>query len=342
PGAPDAPCTELCLYNAHLQLVEIAPAPDVPPLATFVNEEGAQLELLATTVFTMPGNSALGPGRIDAVAAPPLQLLAATWRLDDNTHTQLHHSPTQMPVNYLHLTDAAGNVLAQADHPLGERRIELHDSRMVLDLVPLPTDAALAPATELRLGLWYPESAGYFWSPDAETDAVGRVRIGQLADLSRRLPLPAIGPNPAVAVTFTNAADGRSLRLLDASLTPNATPEHLQLSTIWEQRDLFIPRVSVTLVAHLTDQTGAALQSEAHSLETQRLTWHQGYLYFDRLDLPPTWILQGDGTDQEVWLEMIYLDSGQRYTADRAERVDANGRVRLGTLAELLRSSQSD
>ncbi|MCB0127980.1 MAG: hypothetical protein KDE31_26995, partial [Caldilineaceae bacterium] len=118
--------------------------------------------------------------------------------------------------------------------------------------------------------------------------------------------------------------------------------EHLQLSTIWEQRDLFIPRVSVTLVAHLTDQTGAALQSEAHSLETQRLTWHQGYLYFDRLDLPPTWILQGDGTDQEVWLEMIYLDSGQRYTADRAERVDANGRVRLGTLAELLRSSQSD
>ncbi|MCB0190002.1 MAG: hypothetical protein KDE31_37280 [Caldilineaceae bacterium] len=275
-------------------------------------------------------------------------MLVTTWRLDEKLHTQLHDPSTPMPVSYLHLTDAEGTLLAQADHPLGERRIELHDEGIVLDLVALPRVVADPADVELRLGLWYPESAQYFWSPTSEADGAGRVRLGNLADFTQYFAPPALPVNSALATTFSNPIDGRSLRLLDAYLTPDPTYEHLQLSTFWEQSNLFIPGVSVTLFAHLTDPgrrvdpAEGALQSEAHLLDPQQLTWHDGYLRFDRFPLPQSWTLDKIDTDQELWIELLYLDSGQRYQADRLDRVDANGRVRLGTVAELLRPIEPD
>lgn len=349
----DQLCVTLCLYNPSVQLVEISVPTEQPPVATFINEAGTRVELLATTILTMPATVETNlMGSTAPQKEPPLQLLVNTWRLDDNLHTLLHESPTQLPVNYLHLTDEAGTVLAQADHPIGERHIDLHEQQIILDLVPLPAAVATLPSTELRLGLWYPDTAQYFWSPDGKVDAVGRVNIGELADLRQLFPLPPMPLNAQLATTFTNAEDGRSLRLLDAFLTLNPTTNQLQLATVWEQRNLFIPTVSVTLLAHLTDQNGVRLQEEAHLLTSQQLTWHNGEIRYDLLDLPQSWIGKthsaGNFTSQngtaadEIRIALIYLDSGQRYQADRPDLVDADGRVRLGPIADLLRSPERD
>ena len=252
-------CRELCLHNLQVKLAQPQHAADALPIATFVTETDDRLALLATTIVDLPPTAAL---------APTSQLLVNSWRLDDRHHTILHDAPTQMPVNYIHLTDAAGNTLLQADHQLGQRRLYLPDERILVDLVALPVRASASTPTELRMGLWYPQTEQYFWSPDvAKTDAVGRVNIGQLVDMTNTHFVPPLPINKRFSTRFTNSADGRSLHLLDAYITTDSNEiGQYQLATVWAQPDLFIAPVSVTLFAHLLDREGELLESVEHVL----------------------------------------------------------------------------
>lgn len=321
-------CEELCLHNVHVKLINPLPAATAPPVATFVDESGSALELLATKLFTVPATTA-------APTTKP-QLLMNVWRLDDNSYRILQDDPMRMPVNFVHFTDDAGNTLLQADHPLGVRRLLVPDAKILFDLVALPQTDSVTQPTELRMGLWYPQTEQYFWSPDAAAiDPVGRVKVGRLTDFAQTSPVPTLPTNGLFSITFENPADGRSLHLLDAYITVDSVDqEQYQLATIWEQPDLFIAPVSVTLFAHLTDQNGELLQSTEHVLNSYQLTWHNSGLLYDRLDLPKNLAEEV----HEVRIGLWYPDREQYYKADKTDSVDNVGRLRLGTLTALQRA----
>ncbi|MEZ4618678.1 MAG: hypothetical protein R2867_24625 [Caldilineaceae bacterium] len=342
PAGSNSACEALCLRNLTIKLIEPLVDSDSAPLATFVTDPAhsdLRLTLLNSTILAIvTGADGAGAAFTKPEETPQSRLLLNTWRLDDKSATILHDAPTRMPVNYLHLTDAVGNIIAQADHRLGERHLLWGDQAILLDLVALPAFAGSTPPTELRLGLWYPQTERYFWSSDAaDIDAVGRVKIGQLADLSTAYPLPTIPINKDLRTTFVNHTDGRTLTLINAYLTSTSVANgQLQLATTWAQSDLFIPRVSVTLFAHLTDHEGNTQQSVEHVVSPDELTWHDSILRYDQLNLPwdPT-----DANVQEIRIGLWYPDSGQRYQADATDQteIDREGRVRLGTITELQR-----
>jgi len=92
---------------------------------------------------------------------------------------------------YVHLVDAEGNIVAQADHQLWAWDIRSEGSTSTwtpnlthLDIIPLPESALTTPGTlTIRLGLWLPDTGQHF-SVDTSTlevDAGGRLVIGELS-----------------------------------------------------------------------------------------------------------------------------------------------------------------
>ncbi|MEZ4862122.1 MAG: hypothetical protein R3C14_12470 [Caldilineaceae bacterium] len=322
--ATDNSCTNFCVRNLYIRLKEPDVAPDAIPLATFSNAAGQQLELLATTEWTAQESGQ------DA----HFRFLLITWRLNEKSYTVLEQSPAQMPSTLVILTDADANSLAQVDHRLGERMVQWPAERILFDLVALPATEQELTITELSLTLVDPATQQSFATPDAtQLDALGRVQLGVVTNLQQTLPLPPIEINPALQITFTHDVDGHILRLLNAQLqAANEDPTRLQLISIWEQPDLFRPEVPVTLFVDIAAPTGETLQRTIQQFQPYQLSWHHSALLFDVLSLPRDLPLTGP---EEVWIGLWSPSSQLTYRADRIDRLDSSGRIRLGTVDDL-------
>ncbi|MCB0042455.1 MAG: hypothetical protein KDE23_22370, partial [Caldilinea sp.] len=162
------PCGDLCLLNvtASLESPELA-LPD-EPVASFIDASGQQASLeLASVVHSAAGAS-----------------LVTTWRLPTDFEM------TDLPTLYVHITDADGNTVAQADHVLGENSLwqqSTNPTATFIDVVELPDAAS---DLEIRVGLWRPDTQSYFWATDPElTDSAGRLELGKIGDLMDDRPV---------------------------------------------------------------------------------------------------------------------------------------------------------
>jgi hypothetical protein len=91
---------------------------------------------------------------------------------------------------FIHLVDAAGNVVAQADHQLWAWDVKHEGPTSIwtpdlthLDIVPIPGEALMAKGTlTIRLGLWLPDTGQQF-PVEASTlavDEMGKLVVGSL------------------------------------------------------------------------------------------------------------------------------------------------------------------
>jgi len=103
---------------------------------------------------------------------------------------RLAHSTDKNYTAFIHLVDAGGNIIAQADHQLWawDVRTEGPSSMWTpdiphLDMIPIPENvlSASEPLT-IRLGLWLPDTGQHFSveTSTLETDGGGRLVIGEL------------------------------------------------------------------------------------------------------------------------------------------------------------------
>ncbi|MER2599410.1 MAG: hypothetical protein ABTQ73_07820 [Caldilineales bacterium] len=167
PAAAPGDCAPLCVLSLSARPLQPALLAAMPPLARFRGEEGEELELLAAELL---------PPRADK---PGYHLLTA-WRASAAAAAaRRDHTP---PTLFVHLTDAAGVTLAQADHPLGVQGWQQQDAAYrLLDVTALPLDTRSAARLALRIGLWYPDSSrGLTAEPlssTVEIDAAGRLHL---------------------------------------------------------------------------------------------------------------------------------------------------------------------
>lgn len=169
--AGSGPCRDLCVLNLAVNLESPRQVTKDAPLATFVAANGEQAALMAAQVArsTSP-DSAAGP------------VLLTQWRLPTGADT------ASLPTLYVHITDAAGATIAQADHLLAERSLWRSDadaSSTMIDLVDLPADVVGRRDLQIRIGLWRPAEQTHYWIAEpGRSDAAGRLLLGALADLA--------------------------------------------------------------------------------------------------------------------------------------------------------------
>jgi len=167
PTAADQPqpteldCPRLCLYNLSIRLIEPVglAAESERAAATLIDDQGLQATLLTATRFTTPATSSI----TTSTQSAPMSWLVTTWQLDETLQGALMTN-APMPMLFVHLTDATGALLGQADHMLGKQHLRFPERGLLVDVAPIPpltTDEALYTT----VGLWYPATAQYFWQP---------------------------------------------------------------------------------------------------------------------------------------------------------------------------------
>ena len=172
-GVTDAgsePCRDLCLLDLAVTLESPSAAVTSAPMATFVAANGEEAALMAAQMAPSPS--------ADSRAGP---LLLTSWQLPPSADV------TALPTLYVHITDAAGATVAQADHVLAERSLWLDStaaSPTLIDFVELPAGLEDRRDLEVRIGLWRPAEQTHFWAAEpGRSDAAGRWLLGALADL---------------------------------------------------------------------------------------------------------------------------------------------------------------
>ncbi len=108
--------------------------------------------------------------------------LVTAWRLTRSTDKNY--------TAFIHLVDADGNIIAQADHQLWAWDVKSEGPASIwtpnlthLDIVPLPKEALATDASlTIRLGLWLPDTGQQFpvETSSLQVDEGGRVIVGQL------------------------------------------------------------------------------------------------------------------------------------------------------------------
>jgi hypothetical protein len=164
--------------QSDVAVFEIQPLFSNEPLATFDNNAIEFLGYVIDTTPTFPGEE---PTASDQSHNPTPGFVTA-WRLTrpaDKDYTV-----------FIHLVDAQGNIIAQADHQLwawdvtGEGPTSSWTPGLPhLDIIPVPEAALTAekPLT-IRLGLWLPTTEQQFQPNPVslDTDEAGRLIVGEL------------------------------------------------------------------------------------------------------------------------------------------------------------------
>ncbi len=290
-----AACAQLCVHNVSVRLRQILP-PEETPTTAFTAANGETLTLLQQRLLRPSSPSPSAPPR------PRPGWFMTVWQLDPLLATRLTTAPHTMPNIFLHFKDEVGRVVAQADHPLGERHLFDREQRLLYDFAPLPTDAANAVdlmPLEVEFGVWYPADATYFRQPAVSTTQAHFFAAGQLATATTAFTLPTFPTKPTQSVRFVAAShDGAesatSLTLLNARLVSpdqqtRVTPEQPQsweLLTTWAVPHSFQPTDELLVLLYLANDEAAdpllAYQLGGHDL----LRDGGGYLV-ERVALPP-------------------------------------------------------
>ena len=160
--AGSEPCSELCVLNLTASLESPQNTLPATPIATLVDDNGQQARLETAGI----------------VQSPAGETLVTTWQLPAG------FDMTDPPTLYVHITDAAGNTVAQADHVLGENSFWHQNTDQAVTLIDVVALPAAAGDLEIRVGLWRPDTQSYFWATDSVlTDAAGRVPLGTIGEL---------------------------------------------------------------------------------------------------------------------------------------------------------------
>jgi hypothetical protein len=165
--------------QGDFEIYRVQPPPYRPdqPTARF---DAAAIEFLGYFIDTKPVYPA-GLAALPETSTTPYGFVTA-WRLTrpaDKNYTV-----------FIHLVDAGGNVIAQADHQLWAWSIKSEGPTSAwtpglihLDITPIP-ETALTTQTALtiRLGLWLPDTGQHFLveTDTLEIDAGGRLIVGNL------------------------------------------------------------------------------------------------------------------------------------------------------------------
>jgi hypothetical protein len=160
--------------EGDFEVYQVLPRPYAPDSAqTFF--DGGAIEFEGYFIDTHPRY----PGD---KATDNTQGLVTAWRLTRPTDKNY--------TAYIHLVDAAGNIVGQADHQLWAWDVRSEGPTTTwtpdlthLDIVPIPAElVSTASPLTIRLGLWLPATGQQFPAEEAslEVDAGGRLVVGEL------------------------------------------------------------------------------------------------------------------------------------------------------------------
>lgn len=320
-------CESLCL--SHLSVTLQQPAlEDAASLVTFADDAGHLVGLQGARIVETRAANDDGPRA----------WLVTQWNVAGNDPAGLLSANEEdAPTLFVHLTDADGTTLLQSDHLFRERVLSGDDPATFLDIAELPS-AMGGDATQIRLGLWYPQRDAWFWATEPE-----RVDHGQRYVFTRdALPLthieiPEDAPDPAVRATFTYEGVPVSWELLNARLLDASYDNCGLLATTWRTQgyDLgaaFPPTdVPATLAVHYTGPDGAILASRDKPFTRNDATLLAGNRLLMLLDVPCE---VAENPDAEIRLLMWNPDTGERFSVRGEAPMDGEARVLLGRLNE--------
>lgn len=346
-------CTQHCLRNFTVRLVQPQVTTVAEPLTTFVDSNGQQAILLKTQLLRTAPN--IDPSH-------QAYWLMTSWQLDPALTAQLQQAPARLPALFIHLTDTTGSTQLQADHQLGEHYVYMGEAGIFYDFVPLLLTPTLLSALELRLGLWYPATGDYYWSiTGTNIDTANRLRVGALTAISVPLQLPNFPSDPRHYATFmppttvetlvgqpsttpatapfaAPAAAGKQLSLLSAQvISSSADVSTPQLVTTWRVPYNFNTRNNAELFVELTDTQGKLLARLKQALSAHNRIEGESEFVVDTIDLPA---LSLPPTTVIIHLRLWYPPTATWYTVlDRPVEAANPQSVRLGTWDELMQFS---
>ena len=346
-------CTQHCLRNFTVRLVQPQSPTETEPLTTLVDSDGQQATLLKTQLLQSAPH--IDPSH-------QAYWLMTSWQLDAALTAQLQQRPARLPALFIHLTDATGTTQLQADHQLGERYLYMGEAGIFYDFVPLPLTPTLLSTLEVRLGLWYPATGAYYWSiTGTNIDSANRLRVGALTARSAPLQLPNFPIDPRHYATFmppttvetlvgqpsTTLSSAPSspisfteeeLILLSAQVISSATDVSTpQLVTTWRVPYNFNTRNNAELFVELTDTQGKLLARLKQALSAHNRIEGESEFVVDTIDLPA---LSLPPTTVIIHLRLWYPPTATWYTLlDRPGDTANPQSLRLGTWADLMQFS---